>query len=314
MKRSLIFILGLSIFSCNTFVDTAPNVEKELKVMVWNIWHGGNDTSLPRDGREDVIAVINSSDADVVLMIETYGSAPQIAEATDMNFAIYSIDEANTGENLCIFSKYPIIKKEIHSMSTFNFITAVIDVEGTPVRLADVWIDYLPDTTAVPTDLTADEIIEWEDDNGNRVSTMKQILRRLRTAIWEADSIPLIMGGDFNSHSHLDWTESTANLAPFDHDGAIVNWEVSSLVTEAGFTDSWREIFPEPATHYGVTWLSSSQPCRIDYIYYKSSKLKAIASETVDFREGTNFTYRGQELMYPSDHGFVMTTFTLNAQ
>ena len=51
----------------------------------------------------------------------------------------------------------------------------------------------------------------------------------------EADSIPIIMGGDFNVHSHLDWTETTRNL--------YLHWWCSGglacfiAMEEAGFKD-----------------------------------------------------------------------------
>lgn len=317
MKKNtiLLIIITILITSCTSFTDQSPDDEKELKVMAWNIWHGGHNESLPRDGRPDVIRVINQSKADVVLMIETYGSAPQIAKATGMKYAIFSKNPENKHENLCIFSRYPILKKEIYPISSFYFIAVIIDVNGTPVRAGNLWIDYRPDATEVPTNLGEATILDWEKSKGDRVSQITKILKILRREIADADQVPLIIGGDFNSHSHLDWIKSTADLAPYGHGGITVDWEVSNKMTCAGFIDSWRAMHPDPSTHYGVTWLSENQPCRIDYIYYKGSKLKAVDCEIVNFPPGENFTFRGAEnLMYPSDHGFVLTTFKINTK
>jgi exonuclease III len=308
---TILFITAV-LSGCIIFEDKTPDISKELKVLVWNIWHGGHDEDLPRDGRPDVIEVIKSSEADIVLMIETYGSAPQIAKATGMNFAINSADPGDTGENLCIFSKYPILKKEFRTISSFNFISAVVDVQGTPVRVCDLWIDYKPDCAKVPVELTETEILDWENNEGDRISTLKRILKSLDKDIENSNTIPLIVGGDFNSNSHLDWVESTANIPLYGHNGKTVKWEVSSLMVDAGFTDSWREIYPDPSTNYGETWLSEEQTCRIDYLYYQGSKIKALKSETVAVGYGKDFTYREKNLMFPSDHGFVLTTFKIN--
>ena len=69
---------------------------KELKVMVWNILHGGKNEDLPADGRPDVISIIKQSEADVIFMIETYGCAPMVADSLGYHYELLS-------SNLCIF-------------------------------------------------------------------------------------------------------------------------------------------------------------------------------------------------------------------
>lgn len=78
------------------------------------------------------------------------------------------------------------------------------------------------------------------------------------------------MSGDFNSHSHLDWTEETKDL--YDHNGAVVRWPVSLAMEQAGFKDSFREMNPDAAKNLGRTWRygegTTDRYDRIDYIYY----------------------------------------------
>jgi hypothetical protein len=38
--------------------------------------------------------------------------------------------------------------------------------------------------------------------------------------------------------------------------------------------------------------------------------LKAVSSESYNTITGKTLTYRGEDFFYPSDHGFVETTFT----
>ncbi len=327
MKKILLLVLiFVSLFtSCNTFIDSTPDVQKELNVLVWNCWRKGDvpDGISQEEKDENITEIIRASEADVVLLLETYGIAKKLGDALDMDFYLPSNNPEDTGPNLCILwkKKYDLLKIERHPHTTFQLISCVLDIEGTPVRFADVWIDYLPDTTDVPVDMTAEEIIDWERNfvsygrKGDRIPQIKSILRCLKYGIEFSDEVPLIMGGDFNSHSHLDWTDATKDLEPYGHGGKVVPWEVSSLIAEAGFTDSWREIYPNPATHYGVTWRSDSQPCRIDYIYYQGAKIEAQASETHNHeRLADGFEFRDASFTYPSDHGFVLTKFIINKQ
>lgn len=41
----------------------------------------------------------------------------------------------------------------------------------------------------------------------------------------------VILGGDFNEPSHLDWTEATKDMR--DHQGLVVPWDVSTLLQKA---------------------------------------------------------------------------------
>ena len=71
--------------------------------------------------------------------------------------------------------------------------------------------------------------------------------------IRQTDSIPMIMGGDFNVHSHLDWTDATKDM--YHHGGAVVEWTVSKEMQNAGFKDNFVEIHPEPEKNIGTTWI-----------------------------------------------------------
>jgi exonuclease III len=123
------------------------------------------------------------------------------------------------------------------------------------------------------------------------------------------------MGGDFNGHSHLDWTEQVKNM--YNHGGAIVEWPVSKAIIDAGFKDSFREIHPDPAVNIGTSWLgpvSSDLPeraDRIDYIYYRGKGIKVIDSDVFNAPLGGNFTFNGKDFLYASDHGFVLSTFKI---
>ena len=296
------------------FVLAACTSSKEAKntltVLSWNVWHGGHSKTYPGKGCEGTINLLKKSEADVVLMIETYGAAPVVADSLGYLYNLIS-------DNLCIYSRYPIIQKYvlIDSLSTFIVGGVMIDVNGKPVRIFNTWLHYLPDMRLVPTDKSEKEILAWEME-GTRDEEIHKILNVLQPLLAETDSIPVIMGGDFNVHSHLDWTDATRNL--YHHGGAVVAWPVSIAMQEAGFKDSFRELNPDPVTNLGVTWLTDADSLetecrmdRIDFIYYQGKTIQAIESECYDNSLGTTFTFKGEDFFYPSDHGFVLSKFEL---
>lgn len=284
--------------------------------MVWNIWHGGNDESLPSDGRPSVIEVIKASEADVVLMIETYGSAPLISDSTNLDYHLIS-------SNLSIYSRFPITKQLafLDSISNFNFGgVEILAFDSIPIMIFDTWLHYLPDTRLAPTHLPEDSILAWEN-KGSRDNEIFRIINSIESYIVNSENVPIILGGDLNSHSHLDWIDATKDT--FNHGGAVVNWTVSKALTDAGFTDSYREINPDPLNSLGKTWISGLdengkfgyiKEDRIDYIYYKGSKLKPFLSESFICPPGEILTFRNKKIMYPSDHGFVLTTFEIDLE
>jgi hypothetical protein len=313
-KMRLKHILHIVLFAGLLFGCSTKPENPQLKILEWNIWHGGHDKSLPADGRPSVIEVIKASEADVVLMVETYGSAPMISDSTNLDYHLIS-------GNLSIYSRFPITKRLTFpdSISTFNFGgVEILAFDSIPVLVFDTWLHYLPDSRLAPTHLPEDSILAWEN-RGSRDNEVFKIINTIRKYLNNSENIPVILGGDLNSHSHLDWTEATKDT--FNHGGAVVNWTVSSALTNAGLTDSYREINPDPLKNPGKTWISVRNSegnleytlhDRIDYIYYKGSKLKAVNSESFTQTPGKILNFRGKEIMYPSDHGFVLTTFEIN--
>lgn len=304
-----LLFLGLSLFSCSEKKE-----KPQLKVLVWNIWHGGNDESLPKDGRPSVIEVIKTSEADVVLMIETYGSAPMISESTGLDYHLIS-------SNLSVYSRFPITKKLAFtdSISTFNLGgVEILAFDSIPMAIFDTWLHYLPDTRLAPTHLPEDSILAWENA-GSRDDEARKVVHSIQPYLNNADKVPVIIGGDMNSHSHLDWTEATKDT--FNHGGAVVNWTISRTYANAELIDSYRQIHPNPLTNPGTTWISGidddgkfgyNKQDRIDYIYYKGSRIKAVNSESHTVPPGEILVFKDKKMMYPSDHGFVLTTFEID--
>lgn len=280
--------------------------------MVWNIWHGGKSDTIERDGVDDVVGIIKASEADIVLMIETYGSGKRIADS--LGYYFHLIDEPGTkadhaATNLSILSRFPFGER-VDFYRYFN-------VGGIEIMLGDdekilvfnTWLNYQPwKNQPQLLDKTPRELVEWER-SGSRENEVNTILNHLIPYLNNTENLPVILGGDFNVWSHLDWTEATKD----QHSGKIVPWWTTSRFEEEGLQDSYRIIKPDPAQYPGISWgLPGEQDDhRIDYLLFKSSRLMPVVSEIhkVDYNDSIN--YRGKSFSFPSDHGFVWTEFVL---
>ncbi len=313
MRTRNIVLWALLCLLCFTACAPQKESKKTLAVLSWNVWHGGHSKTYPVEGCKGTIGILKKTGADVILMVETYGAAPAVADSLGYRYHLIS-------DNLCIYSRYPIVEKYAFpdSISTFNFGGVKIDMDGMPVRIFDTWLHYLPDMRLAPTARPEEEIIAWEKE-GTRDDEIRKILSVLQPMLAEADSIPVILGGDFNVHSHLDWTEAAKDM--YNHGGAVVHWPVSVAMEEAGFKDSFRELNPDPVKHPGVTWLTDADSLetecrmdRIDFIYYQGNAIQAVRSACYDNSLAKTFSFGGEDFFYPSDHGFVLSVFEIKQE
>ena len=268
-----------------------------LRVMVWNIWHGGRRYG-KHVGLERVIETIKEAQPDVVGLIETYGSGEAIADSLGYYFYLIS-------SNLSIMSRFPI-KETVKAFRPFNFGGAILDLGGNrELAVLDTWLHYLPDYCAdiAKMELSSQQLIQAEGET--RHAEVKSILKEIKPIYAEASKRPVIMLGDFNSGSHLDWTEATKKL----HYDYTVEWPVSQEMLKAGFKDSYRELHINPLLDPGFTWTPRAATSsdryglrdRIDYIYYQGN-LSPIESNVIDYHP----------MMFPSDHAAVFTVFELD--
>lgn len=266
---------------------------RPLKVLAWNIWHGGRRKGVD-EGVKRVVDVIESSGADLVLMQETYGSGPRISGRLGFDYYLRS-------SNLSIMSRYPI--HEVHRLfSGFRFGGATIELRpGTRIQAYSLWIHYLPDVgKALKNGDTAEQLIAADAET--RGSEIDSILGELLPHLDSAPSVPVLVGGDFNSGSHLDWTDAAAGLD--NHHGRTVAWPVSLSMERAGFQDTFRVVHPDPVEAPGHTWspeFTEDHQDRIDYVYARVGDWRVIDSQVLDHHSNG----------WPSDHAAVLSTLEL---
>jgi len=135
-------------------------------------------------------------------------------------------------------------------------------------------------------------------EESTRGKEVRFILSELGQLSLRANKTPIILAGDLNSGSHLDWTNN--NRANYQN--LTIGFPVTKKLETKGFADSFRQLYPDETLYLGRTWsLRSSNAIsnRIDYIYYKGKKLTPIKS----------FLINDHPLGFPSDHAALVTTF-----
>lgn len=285
------------------------NQVETIKVMTLNTWHGGKAV---HDGLNKIVKAVELSGADIVGFQETPDPGKETAEKLGWYY-----HQNQEGQADCsIISKYPII--EAFDIDGISAVVAEIRLpSGQEILVADAHLYYDPygPYWANFDQKSLNEIIIME--NGIRGREMSLVLRELSP--YMASDMPVFLMGDFNTPSHLDWSDDTKTM----HDGRIVEWPVTQMAEKSGLIDSYRTIHPDPVASPGYTWSPVHTPehpwgsnpyepqDRIDFIYYRGH-VKVVNSEV--FVIGNPQGYGSHEdNEWPSDHAAVVSTFLITA-
>ena len=145
--------------------------------------------------------------------------------------------------------------------------------------------------------------VQAESDSG-RLGQINAILASAAAQLDNADAVPVLLLGDFNTPSHLDWTPATA--AAGLHFGLEVDWPVTVATENAGLIDAYRVAHPDPVVDAGDTWtpiFPNDVQDRIDMVHFKGAPLAVQTCEVFD----TLGVGR-----WPSDHAGVLGEFYLH--
>ena len=283
--------------------DEPDSYQTKLTVVTANMWHSlqrnfNNSSSLHK-----AVAEMKYANADVILTSEASGVNARLAEALNMH--VWQGNDSRT--TVGILSRYPI-KEVFQGREADNNrdrganIGAILDVNGRDVV---VWSNHLDYTNYITYDVRGGNGSTWQAREGclpiqdpdeldkmnevsNRPAQARYMMEKLKPYIEQGAAV--IVGGDFNEASGLDWTENTANK--FDHRGAVYDFSTNKSIRDAGLTDSYRDLYPDPVTHPGLTWPFNKQDSwmsnpsykhkcgrdgddrdRIDFIYYNKNAL-----------------------------------------
>lgn len=279
--------------TCNS--SNNPNI---LKVLQWNIWHGG--AHVGNDGRSRIIDLLKASNADIITMQEGYGAQQRINDSLG-----YYMQTPSLKDNLVLFSRYPLTT--IPTAKTFNSNPAMITLpNGRQLLVNACWLRYAyrPEYSCNYPNTGHDHRLWVAEDSILALTDMKHILGKDTKPYLTDNDTPVIIGGDFNSCSHLDWTKAAA---PIHYGYGPVPFPTTRYLQEEGYRDSFREINPDEVNRAEGTFAviyGQLQVSRIDFLFYKGKGIRAIASKIVK-------TAPEIDDVWASDHAAVLTTFEL---
>jgi len=345
MKR--FFTLFVILLGIVTSRMDAQDGAATLKVFQLNTWING---SRVEGGKEGLIAIIEQLKPDVVLLCELASNETTLArdlrKELEAKGQKWYIDGLQKGCG--ILSKYELT--DIYADTALKsrpFVKAHIVVNGNKIAIYSAHLDhrfYAPYLSrGYSGSKWGEKITPVTDSNlileDNRKSTRNEGIDAFIADATEEirNGNAVILGGDFNEPSHLDWQSDTKNT--FGRNGVVVNWEVSIKLQKAGYVDAYRRMYPNPITHPAITWpagntsakLQSLFFCpeaderdRIDFIYYYDTKgieLESIAvvgpAASVEKGQIVSDTSFKDNIITPqavwlSDHKGNLAVFKLN--
>lgn len=318
--------------------------DKEIKVLQWNIWQEG---TMVEGGYDAIVDEIVRLKPDFVTFSEVRnydGSrfcdriVTSLAERGEEYHSFYSYDSG-------LLSRYPIRD----SATVFpengdhgSIYKLVAGTDGNEFAIYTAHLDYLNDAyynvrgydgstwqeIEVPDSVL--EVLEV-NDRSLRDDAIREFLKEAEQDLDKGRIV--ILGGDFNEPSHLDWTRETKDM--FDHNGLIVPWTVTLLLDNAGFIDCYREMYPDVVDFPGFTFPSdnelveirrltwapkSDERERIDYVFYYPDRRIRLKDAVIFGPEGciarservkeeSRDKFITPSGVWPTDHKGLLVTF-----
>ena len=325
--------LGAALRDLLATVTIARHPQPNLRVMTFNILQGGEeaknvgfDDSFFDGSRFDELAeVIQLARADVVGVQEDCSSAKLLQALGD--------DWERVGS---VYSRLPMKKVSVEPYLT----TVELQLPGgRSVKLVNChWFPprngYGPDLAqaelranpGLPDATAAAKRVAEKCAVPNGARGYNATLKPLRETLEAGESV--ILTGDFNEPSHLDWTE---NYARHGADRWVGNptgtplrfavlWPGSQALEALRMHDSYRAVRSDEVKDPGITWTPNypektpgrrpySEQCldRIDRVYHGGAQLTPISAQVVgESNLSVDLIYPGR---WPSDHRAVVVEF-----
>lgn len=299
--------------------------DERVRVLTWNIFHGGREPNAAN--LNDLIDQVIDIKPDVFFAVETYGSGEVITDALTRRAGkgrytgVRITDRPAGSDNLWLFTRFEVVQKYAKPQggpaTDFNFGgVRVKRPSGGELNLFSVWLTYtdpwdgyLIDENMVdvmqgrPPRHSVEKVVQAERAQTQYITDIVNVqLPRMLGG----NTAPVLLGGDFNTLPAADWTSREALC----HFGASYPLRATTVVTDAGFVDTFRAANPNACIVPGTTWsplpsekLTSQQ--RIDFTFAKGP-ITVNSAFTVDRRMVTH----GLGNFY-SDHAAVVSDLTV---
>lgn len=311
---------ALSLFAARPTAERTADLDDELRVLAWNVLHGANDVE---QGPEKALAVIREARPDVVLLQESYdidGERPKLGAwlAGELGWNSYQGESTH----LCVLTPLEIDARFFHD-AWHGVGARLTDEQGRSLVAYSIWIDYRAYITGELRDhpeMSDEELLAAESVRSKRLPQAQAIIKHLEEAGQLDLDVPLLVGGDWNTPSHMDWTLDTARV--FKNRRALP-LPVSLAMHGAGFGDSFRDVYPNPVQHPGITWSPMFRGDedreqgfeRIDRVYLRDSRSDSApwrlvpTAATVYPEVWEDDEIPTAQRDFPSDHGAVLIEY-----
>lgn len=346
MKR-----LFLAIIPTLYMLIACQSKEQQISVMQFNIWQEG---TVIEGGYEAIVEELAHHKPDFVTLSEVRNyndidfTAKLIKDLEQKGLTYYSSRSDDSG----LLSRYPIdgfktiFPLKDDSGSIYKLTTSI---QGVKFAIYTAHLDYKNEAYLLPrgydgvtftkmdapiTDLKEIEKMNLASKRDDAIIAFIEDAKQERQ-----EGAVVILGGDFNEPSHRDWIEQTKNM--YDHNGVVINWNVTTMLEDAGFVDSYREIYPSPITHPGFTYPSDNKMIsdeninkltwsgeadereRIDMIFYTPHPNIELTNSVIygpsdsiirskRVEESSKDTFITPQGIWPTDHKGVISYFKLS--
>lgn len=281
------------------------SISASLKVMQFNIWREGTSVA---NGLIYIRDVINAINPDLVCFSEVSNSSGDwttkiVNELATLGKTYYR--GYVVGTDVSLISKYPIISTgPIIGERTVPF---TMDINGISIVVCPSHLDYTYYATYLPRGYAcagSGKYAGWNalspfapDTNISGIEAQNLASSRDEQIgafidYMKNETRPILLIGDFNEPSCLDWTAKQANL--YDHNGVVFEWNTTKTLKNNGFIDAYRQVYPDEVLNPGITWPAvatgvgstswaplSDERDRIDYIFYKGNGVVATTASLV---------------------------------
>jgi endonuclease/exonuclease/phosphatase family metal-dependent hydrolase len=300
LTRSIFcFLFFVFVLACTKDdVGNGPVEEfDQVRVMTYNILFSTSNT--------ETLKVLRETAADIVGMQETSRSR-LIDLARDLGYYSHSFLQTpanRSSEDTGILSRFPITK--VFANGVLIKVNPSLEVAVFTVHLSPY--PYEPYDFRDGKITTADQAVA--SASLTRLEEIEPVVEEMKQVM--NDGYTTLLTGDFNEPSSLDWTPITAenNL----HFGKVVAWPVSTIISDAGLKDVYRDKFPNAANFPGNTWTTLQAPDevydRIDIIYQNETEALVLSDIRTVGGEGDAAGITVEN--YPSDHYAVIATYKI---
>lgn len=318
MRLGLLLLLLLT--SCTARQDESTDLR--LTVMTFNAWGAGSN-----EGRTvaETVEVIRRMNPDIVGLQEVRGESPDCTEADCppvgqgraaeiarlLGYHVYEQQAEN--EALwanAIISRYPIADVSPHDLGV------TLQIDSHRVGVFNIHATDFPYQPYQALGITYGDapflheehqlIAAAEQARGSAISLLLAEIASVKNL----DAV--FVTGDFNEPSHRDWTERAAQHGVHP---MRVAFPAARRMEEAGFVDTYREVFPDEIAQPGLTWTpttSTDDPNdhhdRIDYVFLRADNAR-VESAAVVGESSADLVARSPR--WPSDHRAVVVTVVM---